>query len=216
MVPCFLSLKENAACDRLVERGNTSANTLCRWNIKRISDAQTEARLGTLTSPHTTERQELLALATRAGDWFRVTNGGGPMNCSDALLGHIMKTMDEDVVKLQKKRNECLKLAAVLGNEGRPYANWRNDEFKAAIVWKQGLKVLSSGEGVSGKTKPQLLKVLWEQKYRDMEASTDERTDEHEERLKRLSAGDISTEESAIYGDVKEQYIHVSASSNHL
>jgi hypothetical protein len=50
------------------------------------------------------------------------------MNCSDALLGHIMKMMDEDVAKLQKKRNECLQLAekklaadhAVLGSEGRP------------------------------------------------------------------------------------------------
>jgi hypothetical protein len=122
-----LENQNHAACDQLVELGNTFANTLFRRNIKRISDFQTEARLGTLTSPHTRERQELLALAMRSGDWFRVTNGGGPMNCSDALLGHIMKTIDEDVAKLQKKKNECLQLAekklatdAVLGSEGRP------------------------------------------------------------------------------------------------
>ena len=71
------------------------------------------------------------------------------------------------------------------------------------VIWKQGLKPLPAGQGVSGKTKPQL-KALWERKYSHMEAPTDEWTDEDETMLERLNAGDISIEESAIYGDVIE------------
>jgi hypothetical protein len=92
---------------------------------------------------------------------------------------------------------------AILADEERPYANWRIDEFKTMVIWKQGLKPLPPGQGVSGKTKPQL-KTLWERHYRHMEAPTDEWTDEDEARLECLNGGDISIEESAIYGDAIE------------
>jgi hypothetical protein len=164
----------------------------------------------TVTLPQTRERQELLTKATRAGDWFQVTNGGGPMNCSDALLGIIMKNWDEELEKLVQKQDDCLKLVekkkaadAVLANEERPYASWRMDEFKTMVIWKQGLKPLPTGEGVSGKNKKQL-KTLWERSYSSMEPPTDEWTDEDEARLACLNTGDISIEESAIYGDAIE------------
>jgi hypothetical protein len=206
-----LETQNHKACDRLVQMwGHTSANTICRRDINRISERQTEARMSVVTLPHTRERQELLTLATRAGDWFRVTNGGGPMNCSDALLGIITKNLDEELEKLEQKRADCWKLVekkaaadAVLADEARPYANWRMDEFKTMVIWKQGLKPLPPGQGVSGKTKAQL-KALWEQKYSRMEAPTDEWTEQDDARLERLNAGDISMEESAIYGDAIE------------
>ena len=206
-----LETQNHGACDRLVQQwGHTSANTICRRDVNHISERQTEARLSTITLPHTRERQELLTKATRAGDWFRVTNGGGPMNCSDALLGVIMKNWDDELEKLVQKQDDCLKLVekkaaadAVLANEERPYASWRIDEFKIMVTWKQGMKPLPTGEGVSSKTKKQL-KTLWERKYEGMEPPTDEWTGEDEARLECLNAGDISVEESAIYGDAIE------------
>ena len=106
-----LETQNHAACDRLVEKwGHASANTICRRDINRISERQTKARQSTVTLPHTKERQELLTKATRAGDWFRVTNAGGPMNCSDALLGIVRKNWDDEMEKLAQKQDDCLKL----------------------------------------------------------------------------------------------------------
>jgi hypothetical protein len=205
-----LETQNHAVCDQLVEKwGHASANTICRRDINRISERQTEARENTVTLPHTRERQELLTKAKRAGDRFKVTNGGGPMNCSDALRGIVLKNWDDEMEKLLQKQDDCLKLVekkaaadAILADEGRPYASWRMDEFKTMVIWKQGLKP-GTGEGVSGKTKRQL-KALWEEKYKSMEPPTDEWTDADEARLACLNAGDISIEESAIYGDAIE------------
>jgi hypothetical protein len=202
-----LEIQNHGACDRLVQNWDyASANTICRRDINRISEGQTEGRMSTATLPHTRERQDALTRATRAGDWFRVTNGGGPMNCSDALLGIITKNWDEEVADLKKKREDCLKLAdkkaaadAILANAERPYAIWRLPEFKTMLVWKQGVNPVPTGEGVSSKTKAQL-KALWEQKYSSMEDPTDWWTEEDEERLEHLNVGDISVEESGIYG----------------
>jgi hypothetical protein len=107
---------------------------------------------------------------------------------------------------LKKKREDCLKLAdkkaaadAILANAERPYAMWRLPEFKTMLLWKQGVKPVPTGEGVSSKTKAQLT-TLWEQKYSSMEDPTDWWTEEDEERLEHLNVGDISVEESGIYG----------------
>jgi hypothetical protein len=140
-----LETQNHAACDRLVEKwGHASANTICRRDINRISERQTKARQSTVTLPHTKERQELLTKATRAGDWFRVTNAGGPMNCSDALLGIVRKNWDDEMEKLAQKQDDCLKLVvkkaaadAVLADEDRPYASWRIDEFKTMVIWNK-------------------------------------------------------------------------------
>ena len=211
-----LEAQNHAACERLVAHGYSQANDLLKRYIRRITQGQSAGRIATITEKNTRERQELLAKATCAGDFFHVTNGGGPMNSTDALLGYVLKTLDQEVDALLDKKEQFQKLQSksdvAARTMSKPYSTWLVKDFQVVIRWKQGVSGPQKGDAVTGKSKAQL-KSLWETKYCDMADPLAVWTEEDEAKLNSLQQGEIgSVEEQAIYGkalDANNEYIKV-------
>jgi hypothetical protein len=70
--------------EELAERGFLIAKNIKR-SINVISGTRRAAR-STKTLPNTRERQEALMGILTAGAWFKITNGGVPMNCNNAII----------------------------------------------------------------------------------------------------------------------------------
>jgi hypothetical protein len=89
------------ACNLLIAEGYLLASKL-KIAVKRVTAAQTRGRNQALTLPNTRERQDLLRDVATAGDFFRVTNGGGPMNSNDAIIAWAQKEMDDKAKQMEK------------------------------------------------------------------------------------------------------------------
>ena len=82
-----LEKQNHAMVNALVAKGYTTAIHLCRF-IDQISSRQVTGRESVATEPHSREHQDLIMRALTAGQYFRAMQGGGALNCSDALLGY--------------------------------------------------------------------------------------------------------------------------------
>ena len=140
-----------------------------------------------------------------AGQYFRVTNGGGPMNSNDALIAWARKDMQSKADVLRKKR-EVLKQFAELAdtvsklfnNRRKPMTQWHKkwvvQDLKAVILWKQGpYPVAPYDQKLSGLSKGELQK-LYEDTYELLQDPMPEAaswTDALQQELDRLESGEI-------------------------
>jgi hypothetical protein len=74
-----------AAVKFLEEKGYLKASLL-KWSVITVTSNQVTSREGAWAVRHSREHQDNLMNALTAGDHFRATNGGEPMNSTDALL----------------------------------------------------------------------------------------------------------------------------------
>jgi hypothetical protein len=204
-----LEKQNHDVVDALVSKGYTSAIHLRRC-IDRISARQVEGRESVSTEPHTREHQDLLMRASTAGQFFRATQGGGALNCSDALLGYARRDMHDKADVMEKKKKDALKYEKdarhgwTIYDRKPNHSTWNVGEMRSVIRWLQGL-AQPEGEKLNNMNKPGL-QALYLQKYRNVQGSRLPcwtRDEEHE--LERLRAGEISSfEETAIYGKAVE------------
>ena len=92
-----------------------------------------------------------------AGEWFKVTDGGAPLNCDDAILALERERIAQEKKKLEKfkkygatREKEINEAKAVMQKKGKSYnpkakmdqkrtkyiPNWTLIELKAMIKWK--------------------------------------------------------------------------------
>jgi hypothetical protein len=106
-------------------------------------DLEAELSIGVTTVEGTRERQNLLQKASRAGEYYRVTNGGAALGCDDMLIAMERSRMADKAKDLEKRRKEIKdKLqtrsrALDILKDGRQPR--RIDELKTCIMWKSGL-----------------------------------------------------------------------------
>ena len=127
----------------LVDLGFKSARMGQRALKENEIDIGAESSSGVTTVQGTRERQNLLQKASRAGEFYRVTNGGASLGCDDMLIAMERSRMEAKAKDLQKNRKELIvKLQTrrialeILEDGGQPR---RIDELKACIMWKSGI-----------------------------------------------------------------------------
>jgi len=201
----LLEEQNHQACNKLLEAGYNNAELL-RRHVRRVTTNQTAGRDATVTIENTRARQDLLMEVSTAGQFFHVTNGGAPMNSSDALIAYERKRMFKEAEAMEKKKEmytafatkEAAAKAVLL--KCQDYTKWTLADLKAVVRWKQGLIALSD-EKVSSMRKPALLS-LYETRYLNVVPEDLTWTQQDEAELTRLLAGEInSIQETAIYGN---------------
>ena len=157
-------------------------------------------RVRTMTEPNTSERQELLAKVSTAGQFFQVTNGGGPMNSNNALIAYAMRDMEAKAAKMVKQKQALAgfgktmeEVSTLLGK--KPLSSWRTwtvTELKLFICWKQGHDPKAPfDDQYKGLKKPQL-QALFESKYQSAPDPVDSIwSEEDETKLKKLQNGEV-------------------------
>lgn len=196
---CLLSELEKQskeACSYLQEQGFHLADNLQR-KARRVTAAQAEGRSSTVTEPNTRKRQDAIMSILTAGGWFHVTNGGGPMNCDDALIAYARKEMLKRAAELETRKQGCSKTdtaataVSKIVKDGNDYTKWKRGELQTMIRWKQGPNPVPPNNDNVNQNKPILLQ-LWKDKYQAMEAPEIIGWDsDDEDEMQRLLNGDI-------------------------
>ena len=176
---------------RLEGKGYTLAKDLKR-SASRVSAAAVTSRQNAVTEPGTTARQKLLMKATTAGSFFKVTNGGIPMNCDDCLIALEMKCYEKDIAKLEKQKANAgsyKKLEdnadEVLQKKGSDYTKWNKGDLVNMIRWKDPERTLTGLR----KQDPQDLKILWDTTISAMEPPTSRWRKKDQKLLEKMKNG---------------------------
>ena len=160
------------------------------------------------TEPNTRERQDQLAFARNAGEFHRITMGGGILNCSDMMIGLARKRMKKDAESMEKEKKaiqayEKNEKQARLNVFPKPYTKWTAKDFKIAIKYKQGLKAPDNRKW-NQNTKLDLLRAFYEEHYKGRAKLGPDQihwNEEDEGKLERTKAGEInSAQEFIMYG----------------
>ena len=145
----------------LKSQGYELAHLLER-KIKTVSKEQQEARTACLTMPNTKDRREKIKKVSHAGDWFRVTNGGDFLNCDDAIIVIEIKRLEAKKARLTKKKKattdregQIRKAHEVIADRGDRLKDWRNDDLKKMIKWKDPKRAVSGNRDA--------LDVIWDE-----------------------------------------------------
>lgn len=166
--------------------------------------------------PNTRARQDQLAKAKTAGQFFKLTMGGDILNSSDYLIGLARKGMKKDAEALEKQKKaiqayEKVAEAAETIVFSKPYPRWTAKDFKIAIKFKQGLKAPDDRKW-NQSAKLSTLKDFYETHYkRRPRLGPDQMnwTEEDEAKLNRLKSGEISSvDETTMYGRCLEARKH--------
>lgn len=153
-----------------------------------------------MTEANTRERQDLLLKVKTAGQFFHVTNGGGPMNGTDALMAWTQKDMQAEATRMLKTKQSLdgfasttRKVTELLGL--KPETNWKTwtaAELKLVMCWKQGHSPQEPHNGMHKQTRKPGLQKLFEEKYLEAPDPVGSMwTEEMEEKLQRLQSGNI-------------------------
>ena len=194
-----MRLQNCAACKTLLDKGYKLAHKL-KLSLRKVEACQVDGRERVLTEPNTRERQELLAKVSTAGQFFHVTNGGGPMNSNDALLAWARKDMSAKATALAKKkdllqgfRETTLKVASLFENKPEEqWKSWTVPEMKLVIGWKQGHSPKEPCDHVYRNMKKGVLSKLYEESYQHAPVPIHSVwTDENELELAKLKSGDV-------------------------
>ncbi|CAJ1928560.1 unnamed protein product [Cylindrotheca closterium] len=202
------------AVDDLILLGYTHANKL-RRAVRRFT-RRTFGK-GIETAPGSRERQELFARLQHAGDYFRITKGGGVYNIADVLIGLEIKGMKQQV-EIESKRKKKLqsfysiRQRATKLVHSKHYTKWTKADFATVISYKRGPfhKCEKEEPTISVLKRLELseLRKHYEENYKG-KSSAWRRQDiwsvKDEEELKRLKSGEVSHyTETRIYGDALE------------
>jgi hypothetical protein len=141
-----IECQNHEAVKFLIEKGYKTANKL-KLSLRKVDANKVNGRAHVLTEPNTRERRDLLAKVSTAGQFFHVTNGGGPMNSNDALIAWGRKDTAKRVAALLKKKEALCAFQSTVRAvtalfERKPEAKWKLwtiPELKLVIGWKQGL-----------------------------------------------------------------------------
>ena len=187
----------------LVEKGYKLAGTLKR-TLKRNSSFANTTTSTTVTRPGTTARQRALMKASTAGTFYRVTDGGGPTNCTDCLLAAEMKQFEKEGKILEKAKESVMEMRgvqevalAVVAGSGDDPSKWKVPQLRAMILSKEPeLKTT-----LQAWRRPKLLEE-WTNQYKYMPSSnpTQRWTKRDEKNLQRIKNNDIGAiEKTGIY-----------------
>jgi hypothetical protein len=175
--------------EELAERGFFLAKNLKR-SISRISATRREAR-STKTLPNTRERQKALMGISTAGEWFKITNGGVPMNCDDAIIALELSRLVDIGKKLASKKKELLKRKdqiqageRIIATKGSDVNTWNMDHYKKMIQYR------NPQVAVSGLNKPRL-EALWKKHKNHPLPPVVEWTKKDERQLQKAQSGNI-------------------------
>lgn len=180
-----------------MEAGYSKAGQLRRF-ITKVTEAQSTGRASIATKPHTRERQDLLAKMSTAGQFFQITQGGGPLNCTDVLIARARKENQTQAEQLKKEKGdsvvgtEIAQLAKRVLDRDKPSKEWTVAEIRAVIRWKQGPRNVKQKFENLTKLKKEQLVSLYEDKYKNKpHCPFPEWTKEKEDKLQYLLSGEI-------------------------
>jgi hypothetical protein len=97
-----IEIQNDQAVNELTERDFTLAGNLKRSVIHMTAEQQ-ESRCVT-TQPNMKARRLKPMWISHAGEWFKQTNGGLPMNDDDAIIALEMQRLSQVTEQLEKKR----------------------------------------------------------------------------------------------------------------
>lgn len=193
----------------LEQRGYKKASTL-RRELLRVTTEQSEGRERGVSFPDgSRELQDALAKTKRPGEFFRLTNGGAPMNCDMVLIG---KARQEMLRLADKEEARKHKIEAWQKHREVAYAIFETDgvdvaptdlivpTLKSLIRFKQGpYPKAPNNEKVTVSKGP--LIELWISKYHQLpEPKVEDWTDADDENIETLRAGDVGRlEETELY-----------------
>ena len=137
--------RDNAAAVRLLIENGYEIASQCRRKINRVTSNMVVGRERIETLPGSQERQELLARCSTAGQHYRITNGGGPVNCEDMIIGRVRQRMAPLAEKKEAQKKAILafpaireEAMAVIANPTRHQGNWRVTDLKPIVRFMQG------------------------------------------------------------------------------
>ena len=202
----YYNVAELGARKLLRESGHSDANGEDNEEINQQSHI-------IRTEPHTKERQDQLASAKYAGEFHRITMGGGILNCPDMMIGLARKRMKKDAEDFEKKKKliqvyEKISEQAMSSVFSKPYARWTAKDTKIAIKYKQGLKAPDDRKW-NQNAKLSELKTFYEQHYKGRAVLDNANKicwkPEDEAKLLRMKAGEIgSVQETTMYARALE------------
>ena len=177
---------------KLLERGYAKAKNLKRY-LDKVTSNQTQGRNNLLTLPGTTARQRALLKANTAGDFFRVTNGGGIMNSDDCILAAELKEYEKRSTILEKEKKEiytfrilkteAMKILTKHDNEKK----WNAPEYEKMILLKDHTIPKKDLKGKAYKVS------IWNTKYKHMHVPNHRWTKKQEKRLDDMEIFPLST-----------------------
>ena len=151
---------------KLSEAGYKLAINLKR-SLNLVSAEQTKAREVVLTKPGTTARIRQLVNAKTAGDFFRVTNGGGCMNADDCIVAAQLKQKQKLLPSLKKEKRLVYKHRELTEEVAKMNVattkSYTLSQLQDLIRIRN--PVVTAKELSGGKQKVQ---KLWEQTYQQM------------------------------------------------
>ena len=172
--------------------------------MKRVTANAVTGREANETLPGSRERQDLLADCSTAGQFFRITNGGGCTNQTDALIGKARLRMKEAAKEMAKRRDGAddwleyeLAGTAVIEKYGAAaYKNWRKDDLRSVMEWMNGPNPSKEDKLPPRSVNKTQLVQLYEGKFKAKVDRGDVPvggwSPDDEEEFQRLTAGDIS------------------------
>ena len=150
----------------LSEAGYKLAISLKR-SLNVVSAEQTKAREVVLTKPGTTERVRQLVNSKTAGDFFRVTNGGGCMNADDCIVAAQLKEKQKIVPSLKKEKKLVYKHREL--KEEVAKVNISTTKSPTLLQLQNMIRIrnpeVAAKELTGGKHK---VEELWKNKYKKM------------------------------------------------
>jgi hypothetical protein len=191
---------------RMVANGYKPAYKLkLDWAL--VGANQIEGRATVLTEPNTSERRELLTQVKMAGQRFHITNGGGPLNSTDALVAFTQKMVAKKALALTKKKaglqnfQETVdEVKSLLDKKLEDcWRDWTVKELKLFICWKQGHTPQDPYKDQYKNLAKRRLQQLYTEKYKDAPNPIDSIwTDEMENEFTKLE----NREDDELYVDV--------------
>lgn len=140
-------------------------------NLKRslnlVSAEQTKAREGVITKPGTDDRIRRLVNSKTAGDFFRLTNGGGCMNADDCIVAAQLKEKQKLLPGLKKEKKLVYKHRELKDEVAK--MNIATTKSHNLSQLQNMIRIrnpeVTAKELTGGKAKVQ---ELWKKKYQDM------------------------------------------------
>ena len=192
---------------KLLREPSTNSQQNTNNDINNENEGLFQTSFFVRTEPNTQERQDQLASVKYAGEFHRVTMGGGILNCSDMMIGLARKRMKKDAEEL-KKQKKSIQMYETIEKEARssvftkPYTRWTAKDFKVAIKYKQGLKAPTDRKWNQNAKIP-ILKAFYEEHYKGKARLGPDDISwklEDEVKLERMNAGEISSvQETVMY-----------------
>lgn len=186
--------------EALRSKGFAVANMLKR-KIKRITSAQREGRQAALVFEDDNDRYDRLAESSKtAGKHFVLTDGGGPLNHTDVLMGKARIEARKAAKLMAKKKKLIIAWKAIktkamlLLDEDDDDTNWTVPELKLLIKYKRGPFPV---ENEKVPTRAAALKKMWREKYSEKEPPVAIWTRGNEKELNRLCKGEIASIEKS-------------------